>query len=254
MNFYLINQDIELISEMEDAGVAGNLFTYHTGETDFFTKIARYINPRQKIKYMVAIRPHVLSPEYLVRIHKSIKEISKEDRLQINLIAGDIGHNSKEKEIEWTLGPITNKSTTKERSNYLIEYIDLLNKLPQNKKPDYYISISNEFLLEASLKHNAKMLIPWGQEIYNKIDLPYDKVMISLAPVIRKTQEELENLTEYNLEEIKNVRFTYETLTNLVNKFKDQGIKEIIFGARNNEDVKRSIEFVKEYNYSKGKN
>jgi hypothetical protein len=253
MKFYLINQDFALFPAMEDAGISGNLFTYHTGESDFFTKIARHMAPRQRLKYMVAIRPHVLSPEYLIRINKSIKEISKENKLQINLIAGDLGNNSKENEMEWTLGPITNKSTTKERSNYLIEYIDLLDKLPQNEKPDYYISISNEFLLEASLKHNAKMLIPWGQYIYDNVDLPYNKVMISLAPIIRKTQEELDNLTEYNLEEIKNVKFTYETLTNLINKFKDQGIREIIFGARNDEDVKRSIEFIKYYNYSKGK-
>ena len=203
---------------------------------------------------MVAIRPHVLSPEYLVRIHKTIREMSKDDRLQINLIAGDLGRNSKQNEIEWTLGPITNKSTTKERSNYLIEYIDLLDKLPQNEKPDYYISISNEFLLEASLKHNAKMLIPWAEDIYNKVDLPYNKVMISLAPVIRKTQDELDNLTEYNLEEIENVKFTYEALTNLINNFKDQGIKEIIFGARNQQDVIRCIAFIKEYNHNKGEN
>ena len=253
MNFYIINQDFRLFPEMQDAGITGNLITYHTGESDFFTRVARHIDYGQKIKYMVAVRPHVLSPEYLIRIHKSIKEISIRDRLQINLVAGDIGRNSKEHEMEWTLGPITNKSTTKERSDYLIEYVNLLNKLPQNEQPDYYISISNDFLFEAALKNNSKMLLPWGQDIYNKGDLPYDKVMISLAPVIRKTQEQLDNLTEYNLDEIKNVKFTYETLTALVDKFKDQGIKEIMFGARNDEDVKRNIEFIKEYNYGKGK-
>jgi hypothetical protein len=239
---------------MEDAGVAGNLITYHTGESDFFTRIARHIDYDKKFKYMVAIRPHVLSPEYLVRIHKSIREMSKENRLQINLIAGDINHNLKEHEMEWTLGPITNKSTTKERTEYLIEYVNLLDKLPENEKPDYYISISNEFLFEAALNNNAKMLLPWGQEIYNRGNLPYNKVMISLAPVIRKTQKDLDKLRGYDLEKIKNVKFTYETMTNLINKFKDQGIEEVIFGHRNQQDVIRSIAFIKEYNNKKVEN
>jgi hypothetical protein len=252
MKFYLINQDFRLFPAMEDAGVAGNLITYHTGEYDFFTKIAKDIKYFQKIKYMVAIRPHVLSPEYLVRIYKSIRKMSKDDSLQINLVAGDINHNIKEDEMEWTLGPITNKSSTRERSEYLIEYVNLLNKLPQNEKPDFYISISNEFLFEAALKHNAKMIVPYDQELYRKGDLPYDRVMISLAPIIRKTQEELDNLSQYNLEEVKDVMFTYETMTKLVNKFKDQGITEIVLGSRSNEEVRRNTDFVKEYNYSKG--
>ena len=106
---------------MEDAGITGNLCTYESWEPDYFTRIARDIDIHKKIKYMVAIRPHTLSPEYLIKITKSIKKISKADRLQINLVAGHItpehGH-----EIDRTLGTVTNKSTNQERSDYLIEY------------------------------------------------------------------------------------------------------------------------------------
>ena len=246
MNFYLINPYFELLTAIEDAGVTGNLFTYESWERDYFTRIARDIDIHKKIKYMVAIRPHTLSPEYLIKITKSIKEISKTDRLQINLVSGHItpehGH-----EVDRTLGTVTNKSTKQERSNYLIEYINLLNQLPKEEKPDYYVSITNDFTFKAASKHNDKMIIPY--ELINEYNLEHSKVMIYLTPVLRKTQKELDILSGYNLQEIENHKFTYETMTNLVDKLKDQGIKEMMFGFRNMEDIKTSIDFIKEYNY-----
>lgn len=247
MNFYLINPYFEFITEMEDAGITGNLCTYESWEPDYFTRIARDIDVHKKIKYMVAIRPHVLSPEYLIKITKSIKEISKVDRLQINLVSGHI--NFEDHEIDRTLGTITNKSTRQERSNYLIEYINLLNKLPQEENPDYYVSITNDFVFRTALRHNNKMIIPYPIYIENKYDLDYSKVMIYLTPVLRKTQKELESLSGYNLEKTTDKMFTYEAMTNLVNKLKYQGIQQIMFGFRNMEDIKANIGFIKEYNY-----
>lgn len=251
MKFYLINPSFELLTEMEDAGVTGNLLTYHSNEPDYFTRVARDIDIHKKIKYMVAIRPYVLSPEYLVRINKSFKEIFREDRLQINLVSGV----SEEYEMGRTLGTITNKSTTKERSDYLIEYINLLNQLPQEEKPDYYVSVTNNFTFEAALKHNDKIILPYYKYMHEEYDLTPSKVMIYLAPIMRKTQEELDSLTGYDLKGIdEDVRYTYEEMTNLVNKLEDDGIKEIMLSSWNTEDIKVNIDFIKEYNYKKEKN
>jgi hypothetical protein len=248
MNFYLINPYFELFTEMEDSGVTGNLLTYHSKESDYFTKVARDIDIHKKIKYMVAIRPHVLSPEYLVRIDKSIKEICKDDRLQINLVSGDI--NNAEYEMDRTLGTITNKSTSKERSDYLIEYIELLNRLPQEEKPDYYVSVTNDFTFEAASRYNDKIILPYYKYIHNNYDLTHKKVMIYLAPIMRKTREELDNLTGYNLNGIvEDVRYTYEEMTNLVNELEEQGIKEMMLSSWNDEDIKINLNFIREYNY-----
>lgn len=249
MKFYLFNPDFKLLSEMEEAGVVGNLFTYDTKQSDFFTKIARDIDVHKKIKYMVAIRPHVLSPEYLVKIHKSIREIAKEDRLQINLISGKI--NAEEQEIIRTLGKITNKSTTIERSNHLIEYVELLNQLPQREKPDYYVSVTNDFTFETASKYNNKMIVPYHQYMNNKYDVADKKIMIYLTPIIRKTQKELDSLEGYEVQNIEDVKFTHDSMTSLVDRLQSEGIKEIIFSAWNIEDIRKNLDFVKEYNYNK---
>jgi len=252
MKFYLFNPDFILLTEMEEAGVFGNLFTYDTKQSDFFTKIARDIDVHKKIKYMVAIRPHVLSPEYLVKIHKSIREIAKEDRLQINLISGKI--NAEEQEIIRTLGKITNKSTTIERSNYLIEYVELLNQLPQRERPDYYISVTNDFTFETASKYNNKMIVPYHQYTNNKYNVENKKIMIYLTPIIRKTQKELDNIKDYDIQNIEDIKFTYDEMTNLVDKLKDEGIEEIFFSAWNKEDIRKNLDFIKDYNYKKREN
>ena len=251
MNFYLINPNFELFTEMENSGVTGNLLTYHTNEPDYFVKVARDIDIHKKIKYMVAIRPHALSPEYLVRINKSFKQISKHrNRLQINLVPGV----SEEYEMGRTLGTITNKSTAKERSDYLIEYINLLNQLPREEKPDYYVSVTNNLIFEAALKNNDKIILPYHKYIHEKYDLTHSKVMIYLAPIIRKTREELDSLPGYDLKGLdKDVRYTYEEMTNLVNKLEDQGIKEMMLSFWNSEDIKINLDFIKQYNYKKKK-
>ena len=246
MKFYIINSSFELFSEMENSGVTGNLLTYHSKESDYFTKVARDIDIHKKIKYMVAVRPHVLSPEYLVRINKSIKEICKEDRLQINLVSGHI--SDEEYKMDTTLGTITNKSTDKERSDYLIKYIDLLNKLPLEEKPDYYISVTNNFTFETALKYNDKMIMPYHKYIYDKVNLTDKRIMIYLAPIMRKTQEELDNLSGYDLKEIEEVKFTYEQMTNLVNKLKDDGVEEMMLSSWKAEDIKVNLDFIRQYN------
>jgi hypothetical protein len=236
---------------MEDAGIIGTLLTYHSRESDYFIKVARDIDIHKKIKYMIAIRPHLISPEYLVRLTEGIREVSEGDRIQINLVSGAVV--DEEYKMDRTLGPITNKSTTQERSNYLIEYIKLLNQLPQNIKPDYYVSATNDFTIEAASEHDDKMMIPYHKYICEKDNLKDKKVMVYLAPILRETQEELDNLTGYNIKYIEDVKFTYEGMSNLVNKLEDDGIKEMMISAWDYEDIQRNINFIREYNQKKGK-
>jgi hypothetical protein len=236
---------------MEDAGIIGTLLTYRSNESDYFIKVARDIDTHKKIKYMIAIRPHLMSPEYLVRLTEGIKEISKGNRIQINLVSGAI--IDKEYKINKIVGPITNKSTTQERSNYLIEYIKLLNELPQHKKPDYYVSETNDFTIKAALKYDDKMIIPYHKYIHEKHNLKDRKLMVYLAPILRKTQEELYSLTGYEVKNIEQIKFTYEQMNNLVNELEDEGVKEMMLSAWNKEDLKINIDFIRQYNQKKEK-
>jgi hypothetical protein len=253
MNFYIFNSDFDLISKLEDAGFTGTLFIYNTNESDFFTKIARDVDIHKRIKYMVAIRPHALSPEYLIRIDKSIKEISKDNRLQINLIAGHMKPD--EIDVVRTISEVSNQSTSIERSKYLIKYIELLNKIEDRDKPDYYVSVTNDFTFSVAAKNNEKMIIGYSQYLENRYDLKNKKVMISVTPILRKTNKEIEQLKDYNVPNTSDLKmFSYEQMTDLVNNLKSDGINEIIYSSWNSEDTEEIINFVREYNQNNKEN
>lgn len=253
MNFYIFNFDFDLISKLEDAGFTGTLFIYNTNEADYFTKIARDVDVHKKIKYMVAIRPHVISPEYLVRIDKSIKQISKDNRLQINLISGHMKPD--EIDVVRTISEVSNRSTPVERSKHLIKYIELLSNLEERDKPDYYVSVTNQFTYDVAAKNNEKMIIGYSQYLENFYDLKNKKVMISVTPILRKTNKEIEELKNYHVRNTSDLKmFTYEEMTNLVNNLKSDGINEIIYSAWSSEDTEEIINFVREYNQNNKEN
>lgn len=247
MKFYLFNSDFDLIDRLEDAGFTGNLFVYGTHQSDFFTKIARDIDLHKKIKYMVAIRPYVISPEYLGMIHNSISGLARNNsRLEINLISGHIKPD--EENVIRTLGAVNNNSSQTERSEYLIEYIDMLSTLPKAVKPNIYVSVTNNFTLEAALRNNAKSIIGYSAYLNNLYDIDHKSTMIAITPILRKTKEELDNLKEYNIQHKADLKaFTYDEFSDLVDSLKQDGIKELIFAFWNDGDKEEVINFVKEY-------
>ena len=148
------------ISILEEHGFTGVLFTYNALSGDYFTLVARDIDLSQKIVYMVAIRPHTISPQYLSMISNSIHGIMP-NRLQINLISGHI--KKEEKNVGGVLGVITDQSTHIERSNYLIEYLQELDKMYKAKAcdnmPDIFVSTTNEYVFETASSLKNKMII-----------------------------------------------------------------------------------------------
>jgi hypothetical protein len=244
MEFYFFTSDFNLIKELETIGFEGVLFTYNAKSHDYFIRIARNISSETKIKHMVAIRPYVISPQYLSMISKSIGEIKK-DILQINLISGHI--KDEEKHIGGIVGSVNDSSSSIERSKYLIEYIGSLENLGTDK-PDYYISASNEFTIATAKKYNSKTIIAYSQYKNNLYDFDRTKSMISITPILRKTQEEIDALPENTIQHrIDMENFTYEQFNDIVDNIKNDNINKIIMSAWNMDETRHIINFVKQY-------
>lgn len=244
MDFYFFCSDFKLIPVLEEAGFEGVLFVYNALSDDKFTHIARNISSDTKIKHMVAIRPYVISPQYLSMIHKSISQINPYI-LQTNLISGHI--KDEEKDYGGILGPVNHFSSPKERSEYLIEYVESLESL-QSNIPDYYVSATNPFTFEIAKKYNAKMIIQYSHYKENKYDLTNTRSMISITSILRKSKEEINALPESKVKHrIDMAYFTYDEFTKLINKMKSEGINQVILSSWTDEDQNNVIEFVKQY-------
>ena len=247
MKFYTFSTGIEEVEELYNNGYSGALFVYHVKQNDFFTQIAKHIVSEKDFKYMVAIRPHAISPQYLCMINNSIDSIEA-NRLQINFVAGWLLDD--EKGFGGILGEVNDLSSNIDRSNYLINYIDELEKL-KTKIPDYYISTTNKFVFDAGSKHNSKMIIPYSQYIDKRYDLNNKKIMISITLTLTEEKQKIDNVFKNKQSDEKTL--TYEEFNILINELKNKGINEIMITQWEEKEKKVIHNFVKQYKEKENK-
>lgn len=266
MKFYYFGGVIgdNQLAELEDNYIEGVLFTYNPHQGDFFTLLARDIDTTKKIKYMIAIRPYTISPQYLCMINKSINSIMK-DRLQINLIAGHI--KGKEKDFGGFVDEITDYSPIPDRSNYLIKYIKELSNMakdPRIEIPDYYVSCTNGYLFQSAALNESKIILPY-QDYINKyfteqggIDTPIKigetfttkgkKIMLAINPLLRETQGELDKKFFQRVKPTTDSDFfTYQEFYNLIKQLEKDDIHEILIGGWPTHEKLHILKFVKRY-------
>jgi len=266
------------IDELEDAHCEGILFTYRPWQGDFFTFIARTMKLDQKIKYMIAIRPHALSAQYLCMINKSINAIQS-NRLQINIIAGHIKPDELPKDYGGILGSINDASSIPDRTNYMIDYLKELRDMSCKgiPIPECYVTCTNIYSLEAVAELGYNIIFPYREYKYGyfldksvegqlkpgpKFDLSDKKIMLALSPIIRDTQEEIDtefpkNVVVYTqdgrsyLDRQRFLNdtgyFTYDNFVKFVKDVESKGIKEILVNASIETERNNLIKYIKRY-------
>lgn len=282
MEFYFFGGrfDGQQIPKLEDHNFSGVMFTYDSTLGDMITRMARHVDPSKKIKYLLAIRPYSVSPQYLCMVSESMREIAP-GKFQVNFISGYIKDH--EENFGGIVGPINDQSNKIDRSNYLIEYLHVLNTMEGNKNShqplDFYVSTTNEYVLEAAQTYDNKIILPYRdykngywmtqsitkkQEIGKTIDLKKSEIMLALTPIIRRTQEELEGLEDYAMrpgwkegEESGRVTdveyFTYKQFDNFINELEQKNIKQVLVNAWPESEEDNILKFVKHYVGLKGK-
>lgn len=275
MNFYYFgghftnNYSLEKASTLDKNHFSGVMFTYDATQGDMFVRTAKDIKPEEKIKYLVAIRPHTISPQYLYTIYDSINEIM-EDRLQINFITGYIKDH--ESNVGGIVSGVNDKSDSIDRSKYMIDFIKTLNEMSENRKNkkllDFYVSATNSYILNTAKKYKNKIILPYN--IYKrgfwsdnpslpiKLDIKNMEVMIAMTPIIRKDEEELKLLKDYALRpiwkkgEISKVvsdveYFTHESFNEFIEMLEQNGISHLLINSVPAEEVHVIVPFIKQY-------
>jgi len=275
MIFYYFGGNLEHKDQMknlESLGFKGVLFTYVPHQGDIFTWMVDNIDKSKKIKYMIAIRPHTISPQYLSMVAQSMEKIAP-GRLQINLIAGHI----KPDEVDFggILGEVNDRSSVKDRVNYMIEYLDVLNSM--NTELDFYVSCTNNFAFNAAASHDNKIILPYrdykkkyfdfkkddGQVVPGeKFDINGKKIMLAVSPIIRNAQEDIDtefpkNILRrnyYGTEYLDRERFTadteyftYEEFCVFIDKIESEGVKEVLFNSYSEPERQKLIYFTAKY-------
>jgi hypothetical protein len=134
-----LDKDFGYVSDLlEDSGFSGWLLPYAVGVPDPFVRIARGLKTDQKLKYLVAVRPYNISPQYLLAISQSL-DLIQEDRVRINFVPGLILNDSEKFFGGGGISEINDSSSWEDRKKYFCSYIEEFYNL-KTKKPYTYVS------------------------------------------------------------------------------------------------------------------
>jgi hypothetical protein len=186
----------------------GVMFTHDIPQGDIFIQTALDIKQNEQIKYLVAIRPYTISPQYLYMLNNSLNKIQK-DRVQLNIISGYTKNH--ENSVKGIVGSINDQSDKVEKRKYLVEFLDSLNEMNSNKdisSPlDFFVTTTNPRVLDSVNKYNNKVILPyslykndiWFKKFNRPLEVKSKEIMLAVTPIIRDTEEELEKLKNYAL-------------------------------------------------------
>lgn len=266
------NDTLEDTSTLNNHHFDGVMFTYDATQGDMFVRVAKDIKQNEKIKYLIAIRPYTISPQYLYAINQSINEIQK-DRLQINIISGYIKDH--ESHVGGIVGDVNDSSSSVDKSNYTIKFIESLDEISKNKDAkdqlDVYISTTNSYVFDTVKKYKNKIILPYS--IYRRgfwsdvlkdpsLKIPFDRgnteIMLAITPIIRETEEELEPLAQHAMRPVwkkgevpKVVQdveyFTHKSFNEFVEMLEEDGVNHLLMNAVPRSESTNIVSFIKQY-------
>jgi hypothetical protein len=201
--------------ELEKNGFTGTMYPYGIFIGDYFTRIAREIDQNSSFNYIVAIRPYVISAQYLHMICSSLNNISR-NRISINFLTGWI--YDEEKNFGGILSEINDKSSNIERSNYMIDYAKEFKRI---SRTNFYISTTNETIFLSSSSNEFPMIIPYSWYKINKFNITNQKYIISIAPVISDHKINLPDNQDADI-------FTKQEFLKFLNECKNKNVEGIL--------------------------
>jgi hypothetical protein len=190
MKMYWFERDLQTneslerrVNEMKKAGMDGVMYPFGSTMGDYFTKISRIIDVKSKFKYIIAIRPYTISAQYLSMVCSSINSISP-NVLAINLLTGYI--NKHEQAYGGILSEPNDSSPSIVRSNFMLEYAKEFKKISKN---EFFVSTTNETVFNNCAENGFAMIVPYVWYKVNRFDIEDQKVVISIAPVLKDNKE-----------------------------------------------------------------
>lgn len=123
----------EVVDELEEAGYYSILFPIKSTTADYLPRAISSMKAEQKIKYMIPVRPYLLSPQYLGMISAGIEAVVP-GRTIFNFINGHISEDENLDGIIYSSIDFSNKG---DRRLHLEEFIKTLSRIEMHEQPDF---------------------------------------------------------------------------------------------------------------------
>lgn len=215
----------DVINELNDAGYYSSLFTVHSKASDYVPKLAYSFDLNHKIKYMIAFRPYLLSPQYFKMLIKGFDEI-QQDRVLVNLVHGQIGDYEN---FDGIMDLNDNLFDSNNRRKYLERFVETLNKAHLYggfKMPECLVAGGSPDAIQMAARlgfHSANGYDSFIEGGYNNYsNLNFEKIFIQVSLLIRDTDEEAnEARNVFVPEPIRNINIICGSPETVLNKLKE---------------------------------
>lgn len=176
-------------SLLDSSGYESFLQVYHNAFPDAWIKSAHALNTSERIKFMIAVRPFTISPEYCAMMVAGFNAIQP-DRLMLNIVHGTL-HSEEDYDGIIDADPIMSADG---KRNHTELFLDKLRARPVFANgAEILVAGASDRTIEIAKKYGDYCVTAYD----NFIDAPerfagIEKLMVNLFIVIRDTDEEAE--------------------------------------------------------------
>ena len=175
----------ELSSELEIFGYTSVLLPFHSHSSDYLIKSAAALIPGNKLKYMIALRPYHISPQFCAMIAEAYNQIDP-DRLIFNWIAGDFDVRGDEPDQVDVFGMSETIDSITKRTTFLRNFVKQYNSYPLlSNRPEMVFSGFSDYTLDTVkiFDETSLSMIDDYRSNINKFK-GINKKMVSVNPII----------------------------------------------------------------------
>jgi hypothetical protein len=188
----------DLSINLEDIGYESVLLTFHSDSPDYLVKAASAIIPGNKIKFMIALRPYHMSPQYCAMVTEGFNQIEP-GRLMFNWIAGDSHNRLDEKPQMDIYGNTETLDNIVKRTTFLRDFVKQYQEMPViTKRSEMIFSGYSEYTLETTRMFGGTSLC-MIDDYRNNLDRFYEikKRMVAVSPIILENKEDVDKYKEF---------------------------------------------------------
>jgi hypothetical protein len=220
--------------QLEEAGYESVLLPFHSEHPDYLIKSAVALMPGNKLKYMIALRPYHVSPQFCAMMTEGYNQIEP-NRLIFNWIAGDFDKRSDESEQFDVFAETESTDTIVKRTTFLRKFVELYNSFSfVSARPEMIFSGFSKYTLETTAMFNGTSLCMIDD--YRKNITDFNKIenkMVCVSVVLVDKEEDIEKF--YEASDKVNPRFraisivdTQDSLYKRLNGLEDEGITDVL--------------------------
>lgn len=123
----------EVVEELDKVGYYSVLFPIKSTTADYLPIAISSMRADQKIKYMIPVRPYLLSPQYLGMLSAGIESVTP-GRTIFNFING---HLDEDESLDGVIYNSIDFSSKENRRKHLEEFVTTLGHIKMQDKPDF---------------------------------------------------------------------------------------------------------------------